>query len=31
MEFVTQMQSRGVAVDLPKKGSVQVEIPEVIE
>ena len=31
MEFVTQMQGRGVAVDLPKKGSVQVEIPEVIE
>jgi hypothetical protein len=31
MEFVTEMQSRGVAVELAKKGSVQVEISEVVE
>lgn len=31
MDFVTQMEGRGVAVDLPEKGSAQVEITEVIE
>jgi hypothetical protein len=31
MDFVAQMEDRGVAVELPRKGSVQVEIPAVIE
>jgi hypothetical protein len=31
MDFVTQMQERGVAVELEKKGSAQVEVPAVIQ
>ena len=31
MDFVTEMEDRGVAVDLPEKGSAQVEITEVME
>lgn len=31
MDFVTQMEDRGVAVEVAKKGSAQVEIPGVVE
>ena len=31
MDYVTEMQSRGVAVDLPRQGSVQADIDEVIQ
>jgi Carboxypeptidase regulatory-like domain len=31
MDFVTKMEERGVAVEVPKKGSVQTEVREVIE